>query len=214
MSTGSKKSYLQYCGVARTLDLVGERWTLLLVRDLLLGPQRYSDLLDGLPGLTTNLLARRLKCLEEDGLVEKVKLPPPNPAKVYRLTELGRELEPLVLEACEWGNRFMAQPAPEEQQNLGWSLLRLKRRYKGNQNFVVELRAPERIFHIALRLNGIQVHQGGNPTAELIITGSTMALHQLFFGPTRASELIGQGEIVAQGEFGRWPRLMAAFGLA
>lgn len=200
--------------MARTLDIIGERWTLLLVRDLLLGPRRYSDLLQGLPGLTTNLLARRLKGLEEHGVIEKTKLPPPNSARVYQLTTLGRELEPLVLEACVWGNRFLSQPTEQEQLNLGWSLLRLKQHYRAHQNLVVELLTPDRVFHLVLKPNEINVLEGSNSSSELKITGSHKALHQLFYGPAQASALAADKEIIVEGEFGRWPRLLAAFGLA
>ena len=86
----SKRSYNQYCAVARALDIVGERWTLLIVRELLTGPKRFKDLLEGLPGIGTNLLTGRLKDLEGYGVVHRVTLPPPAASKVYELTELGR----------------------------------------------------------------------------------------------------------------------------
>src|SRR5918995_3325809 len=98
-----KRRYDQYCALARTLDVVGERWTLLLVRELLLGPRRYKDLLAGLPGIGTNLLAERLRHLEEFGLVRRRSLPPPAGSRVYELTELGRGLESVVMELGRWG---------------------------------------------------------------------------------------------------------------
>src|SRR5215467_13817890 len=90
------RSYNQYCAVARGLDVIGERWTLLIIRDLLVGPKRYTDLLDGLPGIGTNLLAERLRDLEAAGLVERAVLPPPAGTTVYRLTADGAALEPVV----------------------------------------------------------------------------------------------------------------------
>src|ERR687887_205150 len=87
-----KRSYDQWCAVARSLDLVGARWTLLIVRDLLIGPKRYKDILAGLPGIGTNLLAQRLRELEAHGLVERRTLPAPASATVYRLTEKGVRL--------------------------------------------------------------------------------------------------------------------------
>src|SRR5712691_3728539 len=99
----TRRSYNQYCALARALDVVGERWTLLLVRELLLGPRRYKDLLDGLPGIGTNLLADRLKHLEDAGMIRRVVLPPPAGSAVYELTELGRRLEPAVFELGRWG---------------------------------------------------------------------------------------------------------------
>src|SRR5689334_7180685 len=98
-----RRSYKQFCGLAKALDVVGERWTLLLVRDLILGPRRYGDLLNGLPGLTTNLLASRLKEMEATGLIEKRKLPAPASSVVYQLTKPGKELEPAVMALAAWG---------------------------------------------------------------------------------------------------------------
>src|SRR5918996_4677686 len=102
-----KRRYDQYCALARALDVVGERWTLLLVRELLLGPRRYTDLLGGLPGIGTNLLADRLRYLEQVGLVRRRVLPPPAGSTVYELTELGRELEPTVFALGRWGAHFL-----------------------------------------------------------------------------------------------------------
>jgi len=105
-----KRSYDQWCAVARSLDVVGERWTMLIVRDLLVGPKRYTDLLEGLPGIGTNLLAQRLRELEANGIVEKAELPPPSGATVYRLTPRGSALEPLVFALGRWGFQFLGKP--------------------------------------------------------------------------------------------------------
>jgi len=107
---GASRSYNQYCAVARALDLVGERWTLLIIRDLLLGPRRYKDLLDGLPGIGTNLLADRLRELEKLALVQRSVLPPPAGSAVYELTEAGQELEPVIAAMGRWGARFLGAP--------------------------------------------------------------------------------------------------------
>jgi DNA-binding HxlR family transcriptional regulator len=115
-----RKAYLQYCPVAHALDLVGERWALLIVRDLLKGPKRYTDLLDALPGIGTNILASRLRDLEQGGVVKKTKLPPPTPATVYELTEYGAELEEVVHALGRWGARSIGPPGPEECLSTGW----------------------------------------------------------------------------------------------
>ena len=104
------RSYDQYCAVARGLDVVGDRWTMLLVRDLLLGPKRYKDLLSGLPGIGTNLLANRLHELEGAGLIERTVLPPPAGSTVYQLTETGQALEPALVALGRWGARFLGRP--------------------------------------------------------------------------------------------------------
>lgn len=107
------KTYDQYCPIACALGLVGERWTLLVVRELLYGPKRYTDLADGLPGIGTNILAARLKELESAGLVEKRKLPPPAASTVYELTEAGRSLRPVLHELARFGARYLGPPPPE-----------------------------------------------------------------------------------------------------
>ena len=115
------KSYDQYCPIACSLGLVGERWTLLVVRELMQGPKRYTDLLDHLPGIGTNILADRLKELESAGLVEKRKLPPPAASSVYELTPMGRELRPVLHELARFGARLMGPPPPDALEE-GWLL--------------------------------------------------------------------------------------------
>jgi DNA-binding HxlR family transcriptional regulator len=113
------KRYDQYCPIACSLSLVGERWTLLVVRELMHGPKRYTDLVDGLHGIGTNILAARLKELEAAGLVEKRKLPPPAASTVYELTPTGQELRPVLHELARFGARLMGPP-PLEALDPGW----------------------------------------------------------------------------------------------
>src|SRR5262249_46992187 len=105
-----RRSYRQYCGIARALDVVGERWTLLLVRELLTGPKRFTDLLAALRGIGANLLTTRLKELEGAGLVRRTALPPPVAIMVYELTDAGTELEPALLALAHWGARYLGTP--------------------------------------------------------------------------------------------------------
>src|SRR3712207_5891120 len=122
----SKRSYNQYCAVARSLDIVGERWTLLVVRELLTGPKRFKDLLEGLPGIGTNLLTARLKDLEGYGVVHRVTLPPPAASKVYELTELGRLLEPVIAALGRWGLEFLGAPDQEVDLRPAWAVVALR----------------------------------------------------------------------------------------
>jgi DNA-binding HxlR family transcriptional regulator len=107
------KPYDQYCPIAHSLGLVGERWTLLVVRELMHGPKRYTDLADHLPGIGTNILAVRLKELEAGGIVEKKKLPPPFASTVYELTPAGQQLRPVLHELARFGARLMGPPPPD-----------------------------------------------------------------------------------------------------
>lgn len=113
------KRYGQYCPVAHSLDLVGERWALLVVRELMEGPKRYTDLVEGLPGIGTNILASRLKDLEAGGIVQKTKLPPPAASTVYELTQCGHDLRPVLHELARWGARTLGPP-PLEALRPGW----------------------------------------------------------------------------------------------
>jgi DNA-binding HxlR family transcriptional regulator len=113
------KAYNQYCPVAYALDVVGERWSLLVVRELQHGPLRYTDLLGRLPGCSTNVLAARLKELERHDVVRREKLPPPAASTVYSLTECGRGLAPVLGSLAHWGMRMLGPPPPEALEP-GW----------------------------------------------------------------------------------------------
>ncbi|RQX12405.1 transcriptional regulator [Micromonospora ureilytica] len=104
------RSYGDPCGVARGLDIIGERWALLVVRDLLLGPRRFNDLLGGLPGVSPNVLSQRLRQLTEHGVVHRRDLGPPTRVHLYELTEWGRALEPILLQFGRWGSQSPQLP--------------------------------------------------------------------------------------------------------
>jgi DNA-binding HxlR family transcriptional regulator len=141
------RSYGQYCSVARSLDVVGDRWTLLIVRELLLrGACRYTDLKNGLPGIATNLLADRIRELEAAGLVSREEAPPPVATTLVRLTEAGRELEPVLRAIASWGIRFMAEPAGDDAFRPEWFTYPVEEflvdRDPAGPPATIELRAP------------------------------------------------------------------------
>jgi DNA-binding HxlR family transcriptional regulator len=117
---GMAKRYEQYCPMAHALDLVGDRWALLIIRELMHGPRRYTDLVDRLPGIGTNILAARLRDLEGHGVVARRTLPPPAASKVYELTDYGRELRPAMRELALWGARSLGPPTEREELFEGW----------------------------------------------------------------------------------------------
>ena len=114
------KRYDQYCAIAHALELVGERWSLLIVRELLTGPKRYTDLSGSLPRIGTNVLAARLKELEAGGILTKRRLPPPTPAQVYELTPYGESLRPVMRELALWGIRSLGAPEDDDEFAPGW----------------------------------------------------------------------------------------------
>src|SRR5262249_21409134 len=120
------RRYEEFCAVATALDVVGERWTLLVIRELLTGPKRYSDLREGLPGIASNLLATRLRTLEQRGLVARRRLPPPAASTIYELTDVGRRLEPVLLDLARWGSSWMTTPTADEVVRASWFALAVK----------------------------------------------------------------------------------------
>jgi DNA-binding HxlR family transcriptional regulator len=217
--TVRRRSYRQFCGVARALDIVGERWTLLIVRNLLLGPRRYGDLLAELPGITTNLLAKRLRELVLAGLVEKAMVEGAAPVARYALTAAGAALEPVVMELGRWGWRYMDAPKKGDAVDLAWGMLSLKRRYKGGESLVVEVDADGRAFELAFSPRYLAVTErasgaapeGGRLGADVLVQGSTAAVRALLLGGASGSELRREGAITVRGREIAWHRFLAAF---
>jgi DNA-binding HxlR family transcriptional regulator len=114
------KRFNQYCPIAHALELVGERWALLIVRELVNGPRRYTDLAAQLPRIGTNILAGRLRDLEASGVIRKHRLPPPAASQVYELTEYGEGLKPVLHALAHWGARSLGPPSPETELRPGW----------------------------------------------------------------------------------------------
>ncbi len=199
LSVGSRR-YQQFCGVAKALDVVGERWTLLIARDLLLGGRRFSDLQQGLAGLTPNLLSRRLKEMQQAGLIEQRKLAPPQAATVYALTELGRELEPVVLALGRFGSRWLTAPAAGDRMNARWAMLSLKRRYVGcPRAWCISMTADQMPFTIRIGDERAEVHDGLPSSPDLTLTIGRPGLPGLLGRRTPARVLVEQGLLECKG---------------
>jgi DNA-binding HxlR family transcriptional regulator len=207
----NRKSYHQFCGLARALDHLGERWTLLVVRELLLGPRRYSDLLESLPGITTNLLAARLRELARTGLVVKRKAPPPVRAHVYELTPSGRALEAAIMELARWGGRFMSRPDPGDRMNIGWGLLSMKRRYLGGLRLTAELRVGARTFELGFEPAYLSVSERSASRPDVLLSGTLEAFRAWLFGGQLAAELRRKGELTVEGSERAFSDVAGAF---
>ncbi|MEU1131784.1 helix-turn-helix domain-containing protein [Streptomyces sp. NPDC005900] len=172
-----RRSYDQYCAAARALDAVGDRWTLLVVRELLVGPRRYTDLHADLPGVSTDVLASRLKDMEQQGLATRRRLPPPAAAYVYELTGKGRELLPVLEALAAWGAHGLEERRPTDAVRAHWFALPLLRRLaRTGAEGVVEVRLDEGRFHV--RLGGGDTSYGdgpapGGPDAGLALDAAT-----------------------------------------
>src|SRR4051812_12663159 len=149
----SKRTYGDRCGIARALDLVGERWALLVVRELLLGPKRFTDLRAGLPGLSADVLAQRLRDLEAAAIVRRDTLPPPAASRIYELTPRGQELEPVILALGRWGS---VAPFPEGEAGMSPDafVLALKTLFDpavaGDAEVRCELRLDGQVFRVTV----------------------------------------------------------------
>lgn len=205
------KSYNQFCGVARALDRLGERWTLLLVRNLLLGPRRYSELLEELPGITTNLLAKRLRELSAAGIIERRSAPSPVRAEVYALTSMGLALEPVILELGRWGSRFLDRPSPNDVVNIGWGLLSMKRRYRGGVTLGARFSIDSRNFELTFDPNYLAVFERDPTRFDVSIQGSLVSFQRWLFGDEDPAALRKAGLLTVNGSEQAFRTLKGAF---
>jgi DNA-binding HxlR family transcriptional regulator len=205
-----KRSYQQHCGVARALDVVGERWTLLIVRNLLLGPRRYSDLLAELPGITTNLLAKRLQDMEAAGLVDRGA---GQGAVLYQLTARGLALEPVVMELGRWGWPLLVKARPRDRPDLGLSLLSLKRRYVGGLRLTVGLTVDGRGYTLMLGPRGVTIRDQPAQNPDLTISGTLADVRALLFAGDWAKGLPAAPRLEVAGDPGDWAAFRGAFRL-
>jgi len=212
----SRRTYDQYCAVARALDVVGERWTLLLVRELLTGPKRFKDLLDGLSGIGTTLLAARLKDLEGNGILRRTTLPPPAGSKVYELTDLGRSLEPLVMALSRWGLKLLDAPRPVEESRPAWAMVALRSSLELEavpaHKEIYEFRVDGELFHVQVERDEAEVRQGPAADSDLIIRGDTETLLSIAAGRLTLAEAIEVGAIATEGDRDSLARCLAMLG--
>jgi DNA-binding HxlR family transcriptional regulator len=174
------RSYHQYCPVARALDVVGERWTLLIIRELQLGPRRFTDLADGLPGIGSSVLTTRLTDLEQRGLVAKRTLSPPAASVVYELTDQARGLAQVLAALADWGMNLLGQPHTDDRVRGRWMALGLAFTAKPDPSIpdaIYELRVDDEAFQVRLHDGRLQAAHGpaSNPDATITLTTDTLA---------------------------------------
>lgn len=201
----AKRSYRQYCALAYALDLVGERWTLLLVRELLTGPKRFTDLQSNLPGIGTNLLASRLRELEEAGLIRRGTLPPPAASAVYELTGGGLRLEHAIVELAEWGLRVMGGPALDEHRRPPWSVLALRaliwEAAPTDLTATFEFRVDGEVLHGRLREATLRIEQGAAwEKPDLVVTADSATLLSVVTGRQGPTQAMASGALHIAGE--------------
>jgi DNA-binding HxlR family transcriptional regulator len=213
----NRRTYEDPCGIARALDVVGERWALLVVRELLLGPKRFSDLRAGLPHVGPDMLSQRLRELEQAGVLRRDVLPPPSSAKVYELTEWGRQLEPAVLALGRWGSQA---PFPRGRRDLGVDsfVLALKTLYdpgrsNGSIGTTYELRLSEHRFRVRPADNALEASRGAADHPAATITAEPGVLQAVLWHGRPLRAALRSGEVTIDGDRRAGERFLKLFPL-
>ena len=208
------KSYAQYCPVAHALELVGERWALLVVRELLNGPKRYTDLASALPGIGTNILAGRLRDLEHADVIQKRRLPPPAAAQVYELTPYGEELREPLYALARWGAKSLGPPTSKDSLSPGWLVNAVRATCLGDERVPsaeIELRVAEDIVHVRFEGPDPVVEPGPSDTAELVIETDPATLFCMASREQSVKEAIGAGAVRITGKRADAERFLSLF---
>jgi len=213
----SRRRYDQYCAVARGLDVIGERWTLLLIRDLLLGPMRYKDLLAGHQGIGTNLLAERLRELEAAGIVERRVLPPPAGSSVYQLTESGKALEPALIALGRWGARFLGAPRKTDVMVPRAYFVAMRARFKAEAaaglNETYEFRIGNLVFEVRVAGGRCSTAEGPASNPDVTMTMDVDTLNALLFASMTPAAALAAGRVDIKGDPKALERFINIFGL-
>jgi DNA-binding HxlR family transcriptional regulator len=212
------KRFDQYCPVAHAIGIVGERWSLLIVRELLHGPKRYTDLQDGLPGIGTNILAARLRDLEGVGVVHKRKLPPPAASTVYELTEYGAELEEVFYALARWGARTLGPPGPEDELYPEWGLNALPALFwpdaaRGLTETYV-LRIDGDVFSAQVENGHLHASLGAVESADVVVETDMETFFKLAGRELFAPDALAQGLVAVEGDLKAFERCFEVFNLS
>jgi DNA-binding HxlR family transcriptional regulator len=207
--------YQQFCALARALDVAGDRWTLLVVRELAPGPRRFTDLLDGLPGISRKLLTERLRALEGDGVVARHELPPPAARQVYELTDDGRDLAHAMAPLIAWGSRRLGECEPAEAFRARWPAVAMAgladreaaRGVRETYQYLVGRSA----FHFTADDGSVRVHDGEAEDPAVVVTTDEETWLALVARTTTGSEALATGALTVAGDPQAWARLRKIF---
>jgi DNA-binding HxlR family transcriptional regulator len=208
----ARRSYGQICGLSRALEIVGERWALLIVRDLILGPKRFTDLRQGLPRIPTNVLSARLKELEQSGVLQRRILPRPATAVVYELTDYGRELDDILMRLGLWGAQSMGPPSIDDIYTVDSLMLAMRACFYaagspgGPKPVSYEVRINEIVIGLTVQDGELSVQDGPYAAPDLVIeAGHDLAA--LLTGKVTAEEALQHGIVQVTGD----PQLLTEF---
>jgi DNA-binding HxlR family transcriptional regulator len=210
------RTYDDGCAAAHALDLVGERWALLVVRELLLGPKRFTDLRSGLPHASPNVLAQRLRDLEAAGVVRRGKLPPPAASKIYELTEWGRDLEPVIIALGRWGVRSPAKP-PGAELGVDSLILSFRTMFDpdraGGLEASYEFRLGAERFRAEVAEGRLEVERGTAAGSDAAVEADAGTLAALVYGELGLDEALDSEDLRIVGDRAVVERFLALFPL-
>ena len=210
------RGYGQYCGFARSLELVGERWALLIVRDLLVGPRRFSELQRGLPKVPSNILTTRLKELEEAGLVRRQVLPKPPGGFAYELTQDGRDLEEPVIALGRWGAKHLGELRPDEvitEDSMAMAMRTIFRPERLREGEEIKFQfhfGPHIAINAHVRNGTVTVGRGEIEKPDLVIDGGP-AIRLLLAREITAKEALKNGSVAIRGKRALLDRFVELF---
>jgi len=203
MQIMSARRYGQFCGVTRALEIVGERWALLIIRDLLVSPKRFTDLRQGLPRIPTNILSTRLKELEEAGVVRRRVLPRPSGAVVYELTEYGQELDEIVMALGRWGAQRLGEPGPEDIVTEDSMIMAMRSTFHPEaavgRNVRYQLNLGQIMIHMDIDNGDLRVGSGEAENRDIVIEAGP-AIKALMAGEITPDEALAEGSVKVTGD--------------
>jgi DNA-binding HxlR family transcriptional regulator len=210
------RTYDDGCAAAHALDLVGERWALLVVRELLLGPKRFTDLRSGLPHASPNVLAQRLRDLEAAGVVRRGKLPPPAASKIYELTEWGRDLEPVIIALGRWGVRSPTKP-PDAELGVDSLILSFRTMFDPGRaeglDASYEFRLGEDRFRAEVADGRLEIERGTAADSDATVEADAGTLAALVYDNLELDDALSSGDLRIKGDREAVERFLALFPL-
>mgnify|MGYP000418355485 CR=1 FL=1 len=216
----AKRQYNQLCPLAYALDIIGERWTLLIVRELIFGPRRYTDLLNGLRGVGTNLLANRLKALEDANVIRQRQLPPPAASSVYELSEHGKGLIPIVQAMALWGMAYIPMPPPDEHYigtvtTMNALTMLFNEQKASTISASCEFHGEDEIFHVQVQEGNLNVIPGIANNPDVVMEVDYRSLVMVINGmmPRQMAQENG-ALVIKKGSEETLDNFISAFGFA
>lgn len=214
LQTMTRRPYGQFCGLSRALEIIGERWALLIIRNLLVGPKSVTDLHWGLPRMPANILCTRLNELEHTGVIRRSGMAQPDGSAVYELTEWGKELDDIALRLGRWGARLLGEPRPEDIVTVDSLIMAMRTAFRpeaaSGLRVGYELRTGEFVISARVDDGTVEVSEGPLPGADLVIEPGR-ALKSLMSGELSPADALENGSVQVTGDASLLGRFVEVF---